>query len=217
MGKPSASAVNEMSSDELLELLVENVDEETAEEIMAIEDDDERKQRAAEAVLSVVAQSGDNVREYQVLPYFREIIDLRTGDHRQVQAGWILQLTENDIVRYAGVTLCWVPWPRIRVPFETKEAAEASARADFMLRAASDSPLPVLSVRNRRIEIPIAEVNGSPGYQSPRVDVRLNDKQSSAMASVRTALRQGNALLESGIPVSSNADVIRWLMEQIAK
>jgi hypothetical protein len=63
------------------------------------------------------------------------------------------------------------------------------------------------------IEVPLGESDS--GYISNRVDVHLSAGERSTMKRVLNGLKSRGARLQSGKPIWSNADVVRWMLEQV--
>lgn len=61
--------------------------------------------------------------------------------------------------------------------------------------------------RGRTVDVPIADE--PEGYASNRINVRLSPKHTHTLSCVRTALKRQNK-------AATNAEVVRWLLDQLA-
>lgn len=65
------------------------------------------------------------------------------------------------------------------------------------------------------IELPLGELGG--GYFSRRVDLSLPVESAKALRRVLNGLRANGQRLANDMPIRSNADVVRWLLEQVIR
>jgi hypothetical protein len=85
-------------------------------------------------------------------------------------------------------------------------------------------------VFNVAVEIPVMFNQQGSGYEFQQaqsgnvmisdkvhLNLHLGEKGSLAFLSIRNALRFQNAKFSDGKPVFSNADTVRWLVEQVAE
>lgn len=87
----------------------------------------------------------------------------------------------------------------------------------------------IVEVNSVMVELPIGELPES-GYEvqcahsgsvdltsrGVHVDAQLGQEAAEAFLKVRNGLRNASAKLATGRPVWSNADALRWMMEQVA-
>lgn len=76
-----------------------------------------------------------------------------------------------------------------------------------------EQPEPV-AITDLKIEIPLAK--SAMGYASKHVEVRFDQDQRDTLRRIHDALIERNAKLRSGRRVNSNADVVRWMVDQVA-
>ena len=65
------------------------------------------------------------------------------------------------------------------------------------------------------IEFPIVDLNPE-HYQARHVEVQLDGRQRASLSRLRAGLESGHLKLANGKPVWSNADAVRWLIEQVS-
>ena len=202
------------TTEELLELLVDRVEDEQLEAILAIEDEDERN-AAAQAAFDECTDVVDIAEHgYDLVEDIREERDYRTGKKKSVKHGWLIKSISGDVIRFAGKSLGWLPWAHSSSPFDSREQAEMCCRAHIEnMRIQNEAVSRMVPVKKRRLDIPVAELNGEVKH-STKVELRLNVDQSRSINAIRIALRQQNAELNNNKPIASNADVVRWMLEQ---
>ena len=95
--------------------------------------------------------------------------------------------------------------------------AELGIPAGMLGAAAVDSsPIQGMGLRSVTIEIPLA-VDAGNGYLSRHVDVgRLSAVQKTSLRRLTLGLVAAEERLENGVPVRTNADAVRWVLEQLA-
>ncbi len=64
------------------------------------------------------------------------------------------------------------------------------------------------------LKLPIAEARKD-AYQSPRIDVMLNPRQTLAIRRLLDGLQHRQASLGNGHLIQGNADVVRYLLERV--
>lgn len=70
---------------------------------------------------------------------------------------------------------------------------------------------------SRSVEITLPIGDAGPGYITNRVDLRLTDRQALTMRELLNGLKASGERLKNDYPIESNADVVRWVLESIAK
>lgn len=63
------------------------------------------------------------------------------------------------------------------------------------------------------VEVPIAPYDSK--WPNPRVDVHLDNERSIKLLALLNGLKRDKARLNNDMPVRSNADVLRWILDQI--
>lgn len=93
-------------------------------------------------------------------------------------------------------------------------AAPAAAPASTAAVPAQSAPAPVTPADEARLSVPFMATRAFSFYE---VRFRLDAKQGRALRVVHDALLQRGAKLEDGHTVDGPHDVVRWLLEQVAK
>ena len=96
-------------------------------------------------------------------------------------------------------------------PAAEGEKAEAADTVETAAAAATVTPV----VAQATIAVPLSEVPPG-GYMTNHVEVRLSHDQTYALRGLFYGLREAGECLAGGKPIASNADVVRWLLEQVA-
>lgn len=146
----------------------------------------------------------------EIVPVIRRMVDVRTGDHRDIIDGYHLKRTVNGTELYSGTALDWGP-PCNRTLFKT--VVDAQKGVDVLLDLERHR-VKVLKTRRRSItfhvpiELPKKEMNGV------TFSVRLTTEETLKMESLLTGLRITNEELAPNSPVDSYPDVLRWFLKQ---
>lgn len=89
----------------------------------------------------------------------------------------------------------------------SNEPAEAAESAGATNTSEAVEP------QSATVEIPLGELHD--GYLSNHVEARLDDKQRRNMRRMLHGLRQRGTVMANGRFVETNADAIRWMLEQL--
>ena len=112
--------------------------------------------------------------------------------------------------------------PRIPAATQPTQSVQPTQQKPAMAKPKpiEQEPLPKpVQVIERRIETVVVEIPlGEPPHRFDQVHVDgwLRRDAANTFARLRQALRDRGAKTDDGRPVASNADIIRWLMEQFA-
>jgi len=106
-----------------------------------------------------------------------------------------------------------IPGPDFSIPDESEPIAKPD---DEPAAVAAPSEPPPLYFKRVAVDVPLGDVPVD-AYITNHVEVRLTHDQAYALRGLWYGLQAAGERLDGGKPIASNADVIRWLLEQVSR
>lgn len=155
--------------------------------------------------------------------HIEAVTELRTVNKQQrtVTIGYVIVRTrtqgdDRQRALFAGRAMAWSSSKVSGIPFPSHADAinAATAYADAIERFAVQ---PTFAISQVTVRVPLAPIDEQRPIFPTKVSASLDVHETSVIDSLRRALRSVNAESRPGQPVDSNADAMRWLVQQLAQ